>query len=229
MSFQARAQMLLQVIRQARDILDSDEINVPSLVQKVDVIEKGVTNAQSAFSKQVAPLLADIGAGVNISKTFLGGYKLKSMPRISDMDDKLAELQDRAKNARNAKAATKKSANNALSKQKEADNAAKKAKSNTAVKQAIRNKLNALEKKIGNNRLRLPQQSLLNSLPRHRSLMQKSTRQVLINRYDSLNNAVKIGLRNNMDVQNLVGNKPNSNFNKNRLNRINSVIKNATS
>jgi len=43
-----------------------------------------------------------------------------------------------------------------------------------------------------------------------------------------LNDAVKIGLRNNANVQNLVGPGPNSNFNTSRLNRINNVIKNAT-
>ena len=206
MSFRARARTLLQAIRQARVELESS--NTRALQQSVTAIEKGVRGAQDAFNKQVAPLLRDIGSAPNVTKTLFGGFKLKTIPRISDMDDKLDELMRRAKNARNA-AAAKKSDNNAKQ-------AAKRAANNVSNRQAIRNRLNALERNVGTN----------NVAPNVTAV--PSRRKLLVNQYNRLNNAVKIGLRNNANVQNLVGPGPNSNFNTSRLNRINNVIKNAT-
>jgi len=204
MSFRARARTLLQAIRQARVELESS--NTRALQQSVTAIEKGVRSAQDAFNKQVAPLLRDIGAAPNVNKTLFGGFKLKTMPKISDMDAKLDDLMRRAKNARNA-ASAKKSVNNAKQ-------AAKRAANNVSSRQAIRNRLNALERNVGTN----------NGSP----AAVPSRRKLLVNQYNRLNDAVKIGLRNNANVQNLVGPGPNSNFNTSRLNRINNVIKNAT-
>jgi hypothetical protein len=212
MTYTDDARSLLRILRAARAELDKNEINVASLRTKVLALKSQIGKTESKFVKQIAPLLKAIGPSSNIVKGTFGGLRLAKMPRISDMDAKLAELQSRARNGLNKKAANnaKRAANN------QAKKAAAKKVSNAAARNALRKNLNALEARVGN--------------PNRGNTNVASARVSLRSNFDKLTSNQKAKALTNKNLQNAFnGSKPNSNFNKTRLNHIANVIRNATS
>jgi hypothetical protein len=207
MSYSNDARALLRIISAARAELDKNQINVSSLRSKVSSLRSQITKTENKFLRQIAPLLKAIGPSTNIVKTTFGGLKLAKMPRISDMDEKLADLQARAKAAMN-----KKAGNN------QAKKAAQQKKSNDAARNAIRKNLNALEARVGN-----PNE---NGGRVNVAAIRKSLR----SSFNKLTQNQKAKALVNKNLQNAFNNsKPNANFNKARLNHISNVIRNATS
>jgi hypothetical protein len=203
MSYSNDARALLRIISAARAELDKNQINVSSLRSKVSSLRSQITKTENKFLRQIAPLLKAIGPSTNIVKTTFGGLKLAKMPRISDMDEKLADLQARAKAAMNKKAG---------------NNQAKQKKSNDAARNAIRKNLNALEARVGN-----PNE---NGGRVNVAAIRKSLR----SSFNKLTQNQKAKALVNKNLQNAFNNsKPNANFNKARLNHIASVIRGATS
>ena len=217
MTYTDDARVLLRIIRAARAELDKNEINVPSLRSKISALKNQIDKIDDKFSKQVAPLLKAIGPSTNIVKTTFGGYKLAKMPRISDMDAKLAELQARAKNAMNKKAGNnaKRAANN------QAKKSAQKKKSNDAARNALRKNLNAIEARVGN-----PNGS--GGSPANINI--PAVRKALRVNFNKLTSNQKAKALTSKNLQNAFNaSKPNTNFNKTRLSHIANVIRNATS
>lgn len=202
MSYSNDARAILRIISAARAELNKNQINVSSLRSKVSSLRSQITKTENKFLRQIAPLLKAIGPSTNIVKTTFGGLKLAKMPRISDMDEKLADLQARAKAAMNKKAG---------------NNQAKQKKSNDAARNAIRKNLNALEARVGN-----PNGSVNTNVAAVRKSLRSSFNKLTANQ--------KAKALVNKNLQNAFNNsKPNANFNRARLNHISNVIRNATS
>ena len=214
MTYTDDARSLLRIISAARAELDKNVINVPSLRSRISALRSQVVKTEKKFLNQVAPLLKAIGPSTNIVKTTFGGLKLAKMPRISDMDAKLAELAERAKNSSNKKAVNdqaKKAANNAK-------RAVQKKKSDDAARNALRKNLNAIEARVGR----------VNGADQTNNVT--SVRKALRANFNKLTGDQKSKALTSKNLQNAFNaSKPNTNFNKTRLNHIANVIRNATS
>ena len=216
MTYTDDARVILRTIRRARDELDKPVMNLPTLKRTVSLLSSQISKVQSRFTSQIAPLLKSIGSGPNISRGIFGA-KLSKMPRISEMDAKLAELQARAGQGNQARKA-KQAAKNANNRAKKAANASK---SNAAARNALKKQLNALENKVGRPN---------GAAGRNNGTNVAKARASLRSRFNALTANQRAKALTSPNVTNAFNQmKPNSNFNNKRLSHIANVIRNATS